>query len=161
MVSAGDLSPELDVPVPLERPGDGVEVDHDLHGVAGTVVSGLGVDNDGFVFTVGDDVGLARQSCRPAAEFKPVLSLDVDVVAADFPVTDPLVDEGRVVEQLLGLVDVRWLVVPVLVRFECSYSRFHGGDNNLGFRGRIIFRTFSAAWFTVSSLRVVTKRPRR
>jgi len=122
-------------------------------------VSGLGVDDGNVVFAVGDDVRPAGQRRGPAAELKPVLGFNF--VAGDFPVTDPLVDEGRVVEQLLGLVDVRWLVVPVLVRFECSYSRFHGGDNNLGFRGRIIFRTFSTAWFTVSSLRVATKRPRR
>ena len=86
-----------------------------MDGVAGAFVAGLGVDDGGFVFTVGDDVGLARQSCRPAAEFKPVLSLDVDVVGADFPVTDPLIDERGVVEQPLGPVEVRGLPGPVLV----------------------------------------------
>ena len=145
--------------MPFERPWDGVKVDHDLDGVVGVFVARLRVVDDGVVFTVGDDVGPARQRRGSAAEFKPVLRYDV--VAADFPVADTLVDVGRVVEQQLGLVDVRWLVVPVLVRFECSYSRFHGGDNNLGFRGRIIFRTFSTAWFMVSSLRVATKQPRR
>ena len=83
---------------PAECPGDGVEVDHQLDGVAVAVVAGL---------RVGDDVGPAGQRCRFVAESKPVLSLDVDAVAADRLIAGPLVDVGRVVEQPLGLVDVR------------------------------------------------------
>ena len=112
MVSVGDLSPELDVPVPLERLRDGVQVDHELDGVAGAFVAGLGVDDDGFVFTVGNDVGPTGQRRRLAAEFKPVLRFDVHVVAADFPVSDAFVDEGGVVQQPLGLVEVRRLADP-------------------------------------------------
>ena len=67
MVSVGDLSPELDVPVPLERLGDGVQVDHELDGVAGAFVASLGVDDDGFVFPVGNDVRPAGQRRGPAA----------------------------------------------------------------------------------------------
>ena len=85
VVAVGYLTAELRSAVALQCFGHGVQVDHNLHGVAGAFVAGLGVDDDAVIFAVGDDVGLAGQRRRFAAEFKPVLSLDVDVVAADFP----------------------------------------------------------------------------
>ena len=115
MVSVGDLAVYLGVPVLFQRPRGGIEVDHDLDGVAGAVVAGLGIDDDGFVFAVGDDVRPASQRRGLAAEFKPVLCFDVDLKAADRPVLDSLVDEGGVVEHPLGLVEVRWDAFPALV----------------------------------------------
>ena len=106
MVPVGYSTAELRFPIALQCLGNGVQVDHDLHGVAGAFVAGLGVDDDAVIFAVGDDVRPAGQRGGSAAEFEPVLCLDVDVVAADLPVSDALVDEGGVVEQPLGLVEV-------------------------------------------------------
>ena len=88
MVPVSYLTAQLRFPVAFQRPGNAVQVDHDLHGVAGAFVAGLGVDDDSIIFTVGNDVGLAGQRGSPAAEFEPVLLLNVDVVSADFPVGD-------------------------------------------------------------------------
>ena len=115
VVAVGDLSPEFEVPVPFYCLGDGVEVDHHLDGMAGAVVAGLGVDDDGVVFPSGDDVRSAGEGCGSAAEFKPVLSLDVDVVAADGPVGDAFVEQRGVVEHPLGLVEIGWDTFPTLV----------------------------------------------
>lgn len=104
MVPVGYLTTELGFPVASQRLGNGVQVDHHLHGVAGAFVAGFGVDDDAVIFAVGDDVGPAGQSRRFTAEFKPVLSLDVDVVAADFPVGSALVEQRSVVEQPLCLL---------------------------------------------------------
>lgn len=81
VVAVGYLTAELRFPVASQRLGNGVQVDHHLDGVAGVFVAGLGVDDDAVILTAGDDVGPAGQRRRFAAEFKPVLSLDVDVEA--------------------------------------------------------------------------------
>ncbi len=115
MVAVGDLTPELRFPVALQCLGNGVQIDHNLHGVAGAFLAGLGVDDDAVIFAVGDDVGPAGQRCRFAAEFKPVLSLDIDVEAADFPVGSALVEQCGMGEQPLCLVEVGRLPGPVPV----------------------------------------------
>ena len=61
VVPVGDLPPELDVSVPFQCPGDGVQVDHHQDGVAGAFLTGFGVDDDCFIIPAGDDVRLARQ----------------------------------------------------------------------------------------------------
>ena len=65
-----------------------------LHAVPRAFAVGLGVDDHGIVFPVGDDVGPASQRSCPAAEFKSVLRLNLDFEAADFPVLDSFVDEA-------------------------------------------------------------------
>ena len=75
----------------------------------------LGVDDNGFAWPVGDDVGPSGEGCGSAVELKPVLRLGVDAVAADCPVGDALVEERGVVEHPLGLVEVRRDAFPALV----------------------------------------------
>ena len=48
VVAVGDLATELEVPVPLDCSGDGVQVNHDLHDVAGALLAGFRVGDDGF-----------------------------------------------------------------------------------------------------------------
>ena len=62
-----------------------------------------------------DQVGLARQRCRPAVEFEAVLCFDVHIKATVLPVCFSLVEERGVVQRPLGLVEVRWDLGPVLV----------------------------------------------
>ena len=106
MVPVGDLSPGLQVPVLFECLGNSVQVDHHLNDVAGVLLAGLRVDDDGLVVPSGDKVGPAGQRCGLAAEFKSVLGLDVDVEAANFPVGNAFVQECGVVQHPLGLVEL-------------------------------------------------------
>lgn len=92
-----------------------VDIDHHLNGVAGAVVASLGVDDDGLVFAVGDDVGSAGQGGGLAAELEPVLAFNVHLKPTDLPIPDSLVDEGGVFEHPLGLVEVGGLAGPVSV----------------------------------------------
>ena len=115
MVAVGYLPPEFDAPVPFDGPGGGVQVDHDLDGVAGAVVSRLGVDDDGVILSTGDDFRYAGEDRCPAVEFKRVLGLGVDGVTTEGPVGDALVEERGVVEHSLGLVEVRRDAFPALV----------------------------------------------
>ena len=101
-----DLSAEPEVPVSFERSGDGVQIDHHLDGVAEAFLTGLRVDDDGFIVAPRDQVGPASERCRPALKRKGVLPLDVYIVAADHPVADALVDECGMVEQPFGLFGV-------------------------------------------------------
>ena len=110
-----DLPPEPGVPVPFQRPGDRVQVDHHLDGVAGAIVPGLGVDDDRLIVPPRDQVWLARQRCGSAAELEAVLPLDAHAEAANLLVGSPLLDECRVVEHPLGVVEVGGLLGPVLV----------------------------------------------
>lgn len=51
----------IGVSVALQLPRDGAQVVHDLDSVAGVFLAILGVDYDGFVVPVGDDVGPTGQ----------------------------------------------------------------------------------------------------
>ena len=63
VVLVGDLPPELEVPVLLQRRGDGAQVNHHLDHVTGTLLPGLRIDDDGFVVPSCNEVRLARQLC--------------------------------------------------------------------------------------------------
>ena len=111
----GNLTPEHGVPVVFQHSWDRVQVDHHLDDVAGAFLAGLGVNDGGFIFPMGNDVRSPGQRGGPAAELRSVLDFAVDAEAADFPVSDALVEERGVVERPPGLAETRWLLGPVLV----------------------------------------------
>ena len=115
MVEVGGLPSQLEIPVLLQRSRDGVQVNHHLDDVTGPVLPGLDVDDDRLAVPLRDQVGLARQRCRPAVEFEAVLSLDVHIKATVLPVCFSLVEERGVVQHPLGLVELGRDLGPVLV----------------------------------------------
>ena len=95
VVQVGGLPSQLEIPVLLQRSRDGVQVNHHLDNVTGAVLPGLDVDDDRLPVSLRDQVGLARQRCRPAVEFEAVLSFDVHIKATVLPVCFSLVEEAR------------------------------------------------------------------
>ena len=107
IVQFGGLPPEFESPVTLLRSRDGVQVNHHLDDVTGALLPGLHVDDDRLAVPLRDQVGLTSESCRPALELEAVLSLDGHAVVAEFPFCFSLVEERSVVQNPLGLVEVR------------------------------------------------------
>ena len=106
VILVGDLPFEAEVSVLLWRSGDRVQLDHHLDYVAGAVLPGLRIYDHLLAVPLRDQIGPVRQRYRTAAEFEPVLRLDVYVEAADFPVGSSLIQERCVVEHTLGLIEV-------------------------------------------------------
>ena len=109
------LPPEFESPVTLQRSRDGVQVNHHLNDVTGAVLPDLHVDDDRLGVPLRDQVGLARQRCRPAVEFEAVLSFDVHIKATVLPVCFSLVEERGVVQHPLRLIEVGRDLGPVLL----------------------------------------------
>lgn len=78
-----DLAANSDVPVLRDCPGDGVQVDHDLHAVPGLFAAGLDVDDGGFTVVERDDVGTASECGGQPVQSKGVLAFDKTVRRSD------------------------------------------------------------------------------
>ena len=79
------------------------------------LLPGFHVSNEDVILAEDKEVWLAGEGAGPAAEAKGVLVFDADLAAAVDPEVALLVEEGGVVGQPLGLVEVRGLACPALV----------------------------------------------
>ena len=85
----------------------------------GQFLASLEVDDEDAGFVEDQEVGLAGEDGRVAAELKGVLVLDAYVVAALDPPVSVFVQECGMADEPVGLVEVGGLTVPALVpRFE-------------------------------------------
>ena len=92
--------------VTLQCDGKGVHVDQHLGGVGRAGTAGLGVDDGYLVPSLGDQVGLACQHGAAAADAEGVLPFAQYRVALLFPTLTLLVQQGGVVQEPAGLVEV-------------------------------------------------------
>ena len=106
MVLVSDKSGDLPASAVVQCQRHRVLVDHHLDGVGCPGPAGLRVDDDHVLIFLSDEVRLAGQGRQVSAQAEGVLVLGVDLVSALLPVVSDLVEDGGVVEEPLGLVEV-------------------------------------------------------
>ena len=115
VVVVNDLAGELGIPVLGHGLGQGVHVDHDLVTVPGLFLAALDVDDEDAVVVEDEQVRLAREDGGLSAESESVLVLEAYVVAAVGPLVSLLVEQGGMLREPVGLVEVGRFTVPALV----------------------------------------------
>ena len=115
MVAVNDLAGEPGALVSGQCLGQGPLVNHDLDRVPGLFLARFHVDDERVVGAFYDQFGLAGQGGDAASEPEGVLALDANFLGFGFPLGFLLVEQGGVVQQPFGLVEVRGWLGPVLV----------------------------------------------
>ncbi len=110
-----DFTADSNVTVLRERQGQGVLVDDHLDAVPGLFPTGLHVDDGGVLDVEHYEVGTAGQGGGLLPQPEGVLALNVEAVTRGFPFLTLPVQQRRVVEQPLCLVEVRGRLGPVPV----------------------------------------------
>ena len=106
VVVVNDLAGELGIPVLGHGLGQGVHVDHDLVTAPGLFLAALDVDDEDAVVVEDEQVRLASEDGGLSAESESVLVLEAYVVAAVGPLVSLLVEQGGMLREPVGLVEV-------------------------------------------------------